>query len=170
MIREQIFQMFVDPLPQPINGKRTYEFPNVDYKLLKLFILSILWRTSASSLDAYRLVSLGPHEEIIRQMILSNAHVDVETYPCLVFILFGGDRHLNDVMPDPTLHREQGLRCYRFVVRGFMYFIYIGNHQVNLGGSPLFLGRTPNVRVSSGNWDEFKFLKVSMLEVASIPD
>ena len=163
-------RMFVDPLPPPVVGKRTFEFPNIEYKLLKLFILSILWRASVSTLDECRHVSLGPHEDILRELILTDALVDPEIYPCLLFLLFDGDRHFNDVMAEPTYHKEQGLRCYRFIVRGFMYFIYVGSHLVSLPSPQLILGRHNPVRGFSGNWDDFAFLRKSLVDAANVPD
>jgi hypothetical protein len=43
---------------------------DIDYARFKLFQLSILWRGSVSSLEFFRLVSLGPHEQRLRDMIL----------------------------------------------------------------------------------------------------
>ena len=41
---------------------------DVDYAPFKLFQLSILWRASVSTLDFFRLVSLGPREELLRKI------------------------------------------------------------------------------------------------------
>ena len=42
-----------------------------DYNVFKLFHLSILWRASVATSDAFNTVSLGPYEDKLRQMLLS---------------------------------------------------------------------------------------------------
>jgi hypothetical protein len=47
-----------------------YLLPNVDFRLLKLFVLSVLWRASVSGLDFYSGVDLGQsHENKIKSLI-----------------------------------------------------------------------------------------------------
>ncbi len=43
---------------------------NIDYARFKLFLLSILWRVSISTLSEFSHVNVGPHEERIRKMLL----------------------------------------------------------------------------------------------------
>ena len=47
------------------------EVNNLDYKNIKLFLLSILWRSSISSKPEFTQVSLGPYEEKIRVQLLN---------------------------------------------------------------------------------------------------
>ena len=61
------FPTFINQV-NPHGMKYTY-CQNINYKKFKLFLLSILWRASISKRDFFSSVSLGPHEEIIRQMI-----------------------------------------------------------------------------------------------------
>lgn len=42
----------------------------LDYTRLRLFFISLLWRMSVSTLPYFRGVSLGPHEEVLRRMLL----------------------------------------------------------------------------------------------------
>ncbi len=163
-------RMFVDPLPPPVFEKRTFEFSKVDYKLLKLFILSVLWRASVSTLDECRLVSLGSHEEILRKLIMDDAHVEPDIYPSMVFLVFDGQRWLTDVIPEPTYHEDGANKCYRIMMRGFLFFIYVGDHKVSPAFSPLVLGRHPAVRAFAGDWQNFAFLEKSLIEAASVPD
>ena len=46
---------------------------NLDYKKLKLFFLSLLWKASISSKPEFENVSLDNNEEIIRKMILNES-------------------------------------------------------------------------------------------------
>lgn len=46
---------------------------NLDYKKIKLFFLSLLWRASISSKPEFENVCIGDNEEIIRKMILNES-------------------------------------------------------------------------------------------------
>jgi hypothetical protein len=55
------------------NGKKiAYIINHYDYNMLKLFFISLLWRASASKLEYFSLVNVGPFEEKLRQMIKLN--------------------------------------------------------------------------------------------------
>jgi hypothetical protein len=49
-----------------------FQYQDVDYNLLKMFAISLLWRASATSIQFFERVTTGPHEERLRQMILAN--------------------------------------------------------------------------------------------------
>ena len=48
-----------------------WSLPNYEYSLLKLFVLSVLWRAHASAHPAFGKVQLGPHEPNIKGLLLS---------------------------------------------------------------------------------------------------
>jgi hypothetical protein len=55
--------------------------PDVDFPLLKLFVLSVLWRASVSRMRFYRDVDLGqPHEDKIKSLIASGTIEDADDY------------------------------------------------------------------------------------------
>ena len=166
---KHVRRMFTDPLLAPLADKRVYVFPKVEYRLLKLFILSVLWRASVSTLPAYRHVSLGPHEEPMRELILADADFAPETYGCVIWALFDGDRHFVDMMTEPSYDKQDGRRCYRFIMRGFVFMIYVGSRTIDDATSRLFVGRQPEVRAYHINWDVFPFLRQVMGEVAAMP-
>ncbi len=58
------------PLPNPWDVSGVHRI-KVDYISFKLFHLSILFRAGVSSRPCYREVSLGPHQETLRQLILN---------------------------------------------------------------------------------------------------
>jgi hypothetical protein len=58
-----------------------YLLPNVDFRLLKLFILGVLWRASISRLFFYSSVDLGQrHENKIKSLITSGTIEDADDY------------------------------------------------------------------------------------------
>ena len=54
---------------------------NIDYKKFKLFLLSILWKSSISSRPFFEEINLGVHEEEIRTMLLRGEPKSVDDYP-----------------------------------------------------------------------------------------
>lgn len=54
-------------------------FSGLDYRQLKLFILSVFWRASVAQSASFKETNLGPYEEQLRQVLLSGdagAHED----------------------------------------------------------------------------------------------
>ncbi len=59
---------------------KAWILPKYDYPLLKLFALSVLWRSHAAAHPAFSKVNLGPHEATIRNMLLNGDPGDTEQY------------------------------------------------------------------------------------------
>ena len=59
----------MDAAPHEVG--RIWKFYDIDYKKFKLFEMSLLWRAGVSNHKMFSAVKLGPHEEIIRNMLLS---------------------------------------------------------------------------------------------------
>jgi hypothetical protein len=60
------------PVVAPNGETLAFRYDNVDYDRLKLFAVSLLWRASATSIDFFSRVDIGPYEEKARQMILNS--------------------------------------------------------------------------------------------------
>src|ERR1035437_506423 len=141
-------RLFVDDLPQPESPKsRRVRIENLDYRLFKLFLLSVLWRASVSSLPMFEHVDLGPHEEKIRLILQSENPGSPRMYPCSVFPLLFEGEHFRGYMVEPTFCRIEGHKCYRFVFGGFVFMVFVSSHNIPpkfekvllTDNSPLFL-------------------------------
>ena len=62
-----------------------FVFQNLNYDQFKLFELSILWRAGISSLPDFDEVTLGPHAERIRSMLLNEKPGESYQYGCAMF-------------------------------------------------------------------------------------
>lgn len=103
---------------------------NLSYKKFKLFLLSILWRASISRRDLFKSVDLGPHEEIIRQMIWTGNPGSTEDYPILVLTYLTDTSAPEDLIAEPErLKDDQGTR-YVFIIAGFIYVFHISKRNV----------------------------------------
>ncbi len=101
-----------------------------DYPSFKLFHLSILFRSSISSLPTFREVNLGVHEERIRQMLLiGDAGYDWE-YPILAFAVLNGRGEVERrLISCPISGRYEGHLAYRQIYGGAMWWISVSSHR-----------------------------------------
>lgn len=99
----------------------------LDYKPLKLFFLSLLWRFGVTSLEFYKGATLGPHEERLRQMLLNEDPGAYNLYPCLVNAVTFDGKHVSDLIIPPALARMEGHWIWSFVVAGFLLTFYVSS-------------------------------------------
>lgn len=55
-----------------------------NYEHIKRVILSIIWRLSTSSIAAFNKYSLGPYEDKLKDLLLSNKAISVTDYPIAI--------------------------------------------------------------------------------------
>jgi hypothetical protein len=123
-------RLFADPLPPKLPGtQRVRQHHRLTYGPLKLFFLSILWRSSVSTDPFFKHVSLGPHEEKIRLMLLNTDAGPPNKYAVMIFALQFDGNPLPDFMVEPTPMKIGAQRCYRFVVTGFVILMFVGSHD-----------------------------------------
>jgi hypothetical protein len=115
----------------------------IDYRLFRLFQLSILWRAGVARQAFFSQVSLGPHEEQLRHMLLSEHLGESWQYGCLMFAMMHEGKMVEDVMLQPTPSRVTGVAGYRFVFGGHLWAFMVTGHKRNHpleGGSLLPTG------------------------------
>lgn len=103
-------------------------YDNIDYKKFKLFLLSILWRASISSLPEFQFVDLGPHNEKIRDMIFNENPGAQTDYPCIIYFMEGTKNLTRSI--HPSLHQKiEGHNCFRFLITNFLFIYYVSSHR-----------------------------------------
>jgi hypothetical protein len=118
------------PLPSQMNHDSVFS-ATYDYLTFKLFHLSILFRSSISSLPTFQEVSLGVHEERIRLMLLNeNTGLDWE-YPILGIVVLNGSNVEKRVISQPVNGRHEGHMVYGQIYGGAMWWILASSHQNN---------------------------------------
>lgn len=101
---------------------------NVDYAKYKLFLLSILWRSSISNRPIFDQISLGPHEEKIRTLILSGDPGNQTDYPILQLTYLTDKSMPSDLIAQPQKRKsKEGHTIYVFVIGGMIYNFYVGS-------------------------------------------
>lgn len=102
---------------------------NVDYKMLKLFQISILWRSSISNRPFFREVSLGPHEEILRKMLIRSDPGKPTEYGCLMAIQLNEKGEMSQIMTQPERVRLGGQIGYIFRFAGCWWCFVVSSHS-----------------------------------------
>jgi len=100
----------------------------VDYSKFKLFQLSILWRASVSSLEIFKKVKLGIHEENLRKMILSENPGEPHEYGCAIIAITINNDLLELIMP-PEYYKFDNNHFVLFVLCGFVFLYIISNNN-----------------------------------------
>ncbi len=124
----------------------------IDYTQFKLFLLSILWRSSVSKLDFFGEVNLGIHEEIIRKMILSDDPGPSEKYGIVPFALIDDHKLQTDLIMQPSRTKMYGHVGYRFIFGGFMWAFFVSNRSAPTEVKPLLLMEDNSMCIIKGDY------------------
>ena len=99
-----------------------WQLKDVDYALLKLFGLSVLWRADASTQPAFQKVKLGVHESKIRDLLLRADPAKAEDYS-VYFMRWIDDGFGPGPPMDPIRQRIDGVNFY--LVYCGRYVLYV---------------------------------------------
>ena len=91
-----------------------------DYLPIKLFQLSILWRSSVATGAAFADVSLGPHEDRIRERLVAQDPGEPHEYGCML-ISVRGAHNLTEIMRFPSRRRYAGKVAYVYLLAGLVW-------------------------------------------------
>ena len=111
------------------DGIESIIFQNIEYKSFKLFLLSILWRSSITKLDEFIDVNLGPHEEIIRKMVLYDNACDEHDYPITIIKADINSRIPINFIATPRKIKFEGNVSYLFFINEAFYLFNISKYN-----------------------------------------
>ena len=117
------------PMLTAVDGNNLRQ-KGLKYAPLKLFYLSLLWRMSISRNEFYKNVSLGPHEENIRRMLLASDPGPTDKYGLLCVAPVFDAQHVGDWMMPPDKTRAYGRTVYRCLIGGLLYCYFVGNSEL----------------------------------------
>jgi hypothetical protein len=103
---------------------------NVDYRKVKLFQMSLLWRVGVSSLLAFNNIKLAHHEEKIRKMLLEGNPGKSYEYGCILFANPSKIDILEHTIFSPIFSdkRIDGHRCCIMLLAGIFWTYFISSH------------------------------------------
>lgn len=99
---------------------------NYDYKKLKLFLISVLWRAGASSLKQFDKINLGPQLNKAKKLILEDNPGEENDFSFIIarFADDLGQSVLADPHPESKTDAFGDLNSYRFYL-GAGYVVYV---------------------------------------------
>ena len=125
-----------------ITSERVVTLKVDDYRMLKLFLLSLLWRVGVAKGDFFRCVKLGPHQDRLREMLHAEDPGEPDDYGCLITPLLPElDIRMESIVAMPHLTRTDGHNGCLLAFRGFVFQYYISRHQIPAGVRQAFLNK-----------------------------
>jgi hypothetical protein len=142
-------EQFISPLEKYVkevlyDGVKSVSYlgPNIegiDYITFKLFQLSLLWRVGVSSLDFFSDVSLGPHEERLRKMLLDRNPGKSYEYGCMIIMPVSKKHGLIDLVFNPETLMMDGHRWCRLIIGGVFWMFIVSKHSEKYKNRHFFL-------------------------------
>lgn len=99
----------------------------IDYHLLKLFAVSVLWRAAVSEQNFYKRVQIGPFEEVARRMILAAEPGEPDNFASWWSFF---DMDWTPGIMDPFKERWSGITAYRFYFGQVIGYIKVDRRPV----------------------------------------
>lgn len=132
-----------------VSGKvQGYRVKDVDYKKLKLFFVSVLWRASLSTQSFYARINLGPYQQKAKDLIWSNDSGQQSDFAFVVAKFT--DTSIGKTMLDPHPERLWGVKYYRFYMYGYVIYIkvdklkspdFLNKFEMSSDGDLIIVGR-----------------------------
>lgn len=115
------------PLPDPWHAEEM-RWVTVPYAAFKLFHLSVLFRAGVSTLPTFSEVSLGPHEERLRKMLLAKDAGDDTRYPVFGYaVVHHRSRRIVQMVSKAIVGRFGGRRCYGMMYGGVQWWVCVAS-------------------------------------------
>lgn len=116
-------------LPTRLLPDRVHYVTGVDYATIKLFLLSVLFRASVSTLGPFSGVSLGPHEERLRLMVLQQDPGEPTQYPVVGMFTVDEAGTILHSVASPVPYRLFRQRAYVFMFGGCEWAFFVSSHR-----------------------------------------
>lgn len=130
--QQVLIHRFTQAVEVTLQGKTiAWSMENVEYRRLKLFFMSILWRASVSKQMHFKLISLGPFENQLRMMIRDEALGDMQDF-AIVLARFEESKITAMLGPYPV--KLAGINYCNIGLPGFVAYI-----KVDKRPTPTFL-------------------------------
>ncbi|MEL6769914.1 MAG: hypothetical protein AAFP18_02485 [Bacteroidota bacterium] len=139
-------------------GQPLHTLTGLDYHNLRLFFLSILWRSSVSSLPFFKHVSLGPHEERIRVMLLDEEREPFWKYGCVLQDIASDSPEERLALIGPVASKAGSAWNYFYVIDGFLWHYIMASHSVDQAANALMLQSNGSLTITRGNAEKIPHL------------
>jgi len=111
------------------DGLESLKVSNISYTKFKLFILTILWRSSISKHSFFKEVNLGKYSEDFRNMIINGDASDDTKYQSGMIIVEERKDILTKVVFEPRQIKKTNGSFYLYFINGVYYYINVSNKK-----------------------------------------
>jgi hypothetical protein len=127
----------------------------LDYKKFKLFHLSLIWRAGVSKRSEFDAVTLGPHAEKIRIMLLDENPGEPEDYQftCLALRDPKTLGFCDSLIRAFEASKLYGHRVYSILFGGVMWAYWVSSHTLNRPVPPCFR-KDGTLVIAVQDWDK----------------
>jgi hypothetical protein len=139
-------------------GKRV-TIAGAEYKPLKLFFLSLLWRFGVTSLPVFSGADLGPHAEKLRKMLFAEDPGGYLVYPCLITVVTWKGKQIRDLISGPSVCKTEGHHLWHFFVAGFIFTFFVSSHPPPVAAFPGFLQPNGSLAIEIHEFTDIDYLK-----------
>lgn len=101
--------------------------PRADYTLLKLFLISVLWRAAVATHNFYTRVQIGPFQQRAKEMLLAGDPGNEREFATWWAIF---DTDIAPAIMDPFRERYFGVTAYRFYFGKVLGYIKVDRQAV----------------------------------------
>jgi hypothetical protein len=101
---------------------------DIEYTKFKLFLLSILWRSSITTREFFRNINLGPYENVIRDMLYHQDPKDHADFPVVLMAIRHDVPWTSQLILEPDGIKIDNITWYRFFINGIMFFYIVGEN------------------------------------------
>jgi len=149
------------------NEKVGYEIWGYDYRALKLFFVSLLWRASVSTHTFYSRICIGKFEKVALDALKSDRDIPPQEFSV---VLAQFDHELGQaVLLDPHPTRFDGINYNIFYIGGYIAYIKTDSRRTPSPFSELMMDPDQPLRIVSRNLLASKELGVYRSILESMP-
>jgi hypothetical protein len=136
-------------------GADAVTMAGLDYRRFKLTLLSIIWRSSVSTLPEFRQVSLRTHEERLRRLFIANDPGPENQYVIAALALRDpeSDGFQDGIIALPAGARIAGHNVYKMLFGGVFWFVCVSSHSAGRP-VPIALRSDGTLRLVVQEWNQ----------------
>jgi len=135
------------------------EFTGLNYKRVRVFYLSVLWRMSIAGHRFWKGVDVGRHEDNVREMVLGEFPGEPYDYGVYCIAPLFDGQLLADFILEPDFKRDHRGRFYRVVLGGFLFMFYVSAVRLHDEGEHLFIQKNGHWNIPIIDAQKIEFLR-----------
>lgn len=112
-----------------VHGINIFKVNGIDSKVLKLFLLSILYRASISSHSEFKDVNLGPYEEKLRTALLNENLGNIRIQVSI--LKFARNSNFTRFIAQPIRSKIGHTTVYSVVINGYMIIYFLSESDMS---------------------------------------